>query len=295
MAELKWFPYLLAMLANICFGTASLAFEKFSISKSPFWMNQLKVSVAFVGFMLTFLCVEHYVHLSLSGNLYLLASGFLGLCVGDLFIFKALTKLGPSRTLVLYSFQPFLLALYGFLFLSQTISNLQVLAIFCMIGCVLTFVLERRQKEGALNLGAFFIAFAGIVLDAVGVMLSRQAYEGCPELGSFQANTLRAAGALFGFLLIHPQSYRLLYLDLKTMPKPDLKLAVGASILGTYVSLGFYMRALKTGHLATLTAISITLPIWVSLIEHLKLKTWPNRYLWLAFALFITGFVLMNL
>jgi drug/metabolite transporter (DMT)-like permease len=67
-----------------------------------------------------------------------------------------------------------------------------------------------------------------------------------------------------------------------------------ACIFGTFLSLTFYLSALKTAHIATLTAISITSPVWVSLIEHVHLKSWPSRYLWSAFALFLVGFVLMQ-
>jgi drug/metabolite transporter (DMT)-like permease len=287
-------PYLFAVCANICFGTASISFSRFAKSHSASFINQLKVSIAFVCFVIAFFLFEHYAVLSFSGNAYLLSSGFIGLCVGDLFLFRALANLGPSRTLILYSFQPFLLATYGYLFLGQTLSNQQVFAIFCMMACVFTFVWERNRSHGKFEFLAFFTAFLGIFFDAVGVMLSRQAYEGAPELGTFQVNATRAAGALIGFLLIRPSSFARVFREVKALPPSDQKIAVGASFLGTFISLSFYLQALKTAHVASLSAISITLPIWASLIEHVKLKKWPSPYLWCAFSLFLIGFVLMN-
>jgi drug/metabolite transporter (DMT)-like permease len=288
-------PYLLMVCANICFGTGSITFAKFAKSRSPSWMNQVKVSVAFICFVVAFFLLEPYVPLSLSGIFYLLGSGFIGLCVADLFLFRAFTTLGPSRTFVLFSFQPFLLAIYGYLFLGQTLSNQQALAVLCMVGCIFAFIYERKKAEGRFHFLAFFTAFLGIFFDAIGVMLSRQAYEGNPYLGSFQGNMMRALGALIGFFLVSPKSYAKIFQDVKTMPAPERNLVIGASFLGTFVALSFYLRALKTAHVATLVAVSITLPIWVSLIEHVKQKSWPNRYLWFAFALFLTGFALMNL
>ncbi len=295
MSSLTYFPYLLAIGANLCFGTASIAFSRFSVSHSPGWINQLKVSVAFIGFLIAFFVLESYVSLSLTGNAYLLASGFMGLCVGDLFLFRAFATLGPARTLVIYSFQPFLLALYGYFFLGQTLSLYQTCAVFCMIMCVLTFLWERNRTHGKFDLAAFSVAFLGVLFDAIGVMLSREAYETSADLGSFQVNATRALGALIGFFLLNPKSYSRLYKDVVQMEKPDRMLALGASFLGTFISLSLYLRALKTAHVATLTAISITLPVWVSLIEHVKLKVWPNHYLWFAFFLFILGFTFMNL
>ena len=168
MSDRMIYPYLLAIGANLCFGTATIAFSKFVRLHSANFVNQLKVSVAFICFIAAFFSLEHYTFLSLSGNLYLLGSGFLGLCVGDLFLFRAFATLGPARTLVLYSFQPFMLACYGYVFLRQGLTNTQAIAIICMIGCVFTFVLERNRTHGKFDLLEFGGAFLGIFFDAIG-------------------------------------------------------------------------------------------------------------------------------
>ncbi len=287
-------PNLLAIGANLCFGTASIVFSRFALSHSPQWINQLKVSVAMIGFLIAFFLVESFTPLPLKGHVYLLASGFLGLCLGDFFLFRAFTTLGPARTLVLYSFQPFLLGIYGYFFLGQILTTAQAFAILCMILCVFTFVLERGRKSGKFDIHYFGYAFLGICFDAIGVMLSRQSYEMDIHLGSFQANATRAAGALLGFFIIKPKSFVTLTHHLVHMNPRERNLAIGASFIGTFVSLSLYLKALKTAHVATLVAISITLPIWASLIEHIRKKEWPNRYLWTAFLLFLIGFVSMN-
>jgi drug/metabolite transporter (DMT)-like permease len=170
----------------------------------------------------------------------------------------------------------------------------QLAAIVCMIGCVLVFMWERKQTHGKIDLSHFGMAFLGILFDAGGVMMTRQAYEFTPSLGSFQVNATRAFGALLGFFILNPKSFSVIFSEVKLMKPKDQQLLIGASFLGTFVSLYLYLRALKTAHVATLSAICITLPIWVSLIEHTRDKTWPNRYLWTAFAIFLLGFYLMN-
>ena len=294
MVDPLMMPYLLAIGANLCFGTASIVFSRFAMSHSPTWMNQLKVSIAMVGFLIAFFLLESFTHLPWNGHLSLLGSGFIGLFLGDLFLFRSFATLGPSRTLVLYSFEPFILGIYGYFLLGQTLSISQFLAIFCMILCVFTFVLERNRKIGKWDLKSFGYAFLGIFFDSVGIMLSRQAYETDAHLGSFQANATRALGALIGFFILSPKSYSKLARDVVNMVPKERRLALGASFLGTFVSLSLYLKALKTAHIASLSAISITLPVWVSLIEHIRQKEWPNRYLWTAFFLFLIGFVLMN-
>jgi drug/metabolite transporter (DMT)-like permease len=288
-------PYLLAVGANLCFGTASITFSRFAKRFSATWVNQLKVSVALVGFLFAFFALESFVHLPPAGHAYLLASGLVGLCLGDFFLFRSLAELGPTRTLVLYTFEPLLVGTYGYLFLGQGLSPFQGLAILCMVACVLTFMLERNRETGSFGVRAFAFAFLGVFLDAVGVMLSRQAYEQDPGLGPFQVNATRALGALAGFLVLNPRFPVKLTTDLLRLDRRDRTFALGACVLGTFLSLSLYLAALKNAHVATLTAISITSPVWVSLIEHLRLRSWPNRFLWTAFGLFLTGFILMQI
>lgn len=283
-------PYLFAIASNLCFGTASIRFSYYAARFSPGWMNQFKVTVALIGFLIAFLFLESFVPLSSTGWFALLGSGMIGLFLGDWFLFQAFAHLGATRTLVLYSFQPFLLGLYGFLFLGQILNGFQVLAILFMIACVFTFVLERNRQVGHFDLKHFFYAFLGILFDAMGVVLSREAYEQFPSLGSFQANATRAFGALLAFMILKPSSVFIIRNDLKTLSNRESFDLLGAVLLGTFLSLAFYLHALKTAHVASLTAISITGPIWVSLIEHLRERKLPNAYFVLAFVFFLVGF-----
>jgi threonine/homoserine efflux transporter RhtA len=288
-------PYFFAILSNLCFGTASIRFSQLAKRFSSAWMNQVKVTIAFFGFVAAFFAFETYVPLNGSAFFALFGSGIIGLFLGDWFLFQAFAHLGATRTLVIYSFQPFLIALYGFFFLNQHLNHYQILAILCMIGCVFTFLLERTKQVGHWDLKYFSFAFLGIFFDALGVVLSRQAYEQFPDLGSFQANGLRATGAVIAFILFQPSSIKKILFDFKKLGNSLRFQAVGASLLGTFLSLSLYLHALKTAHVASLTAISITGPLWVSLIEHGREKKWPSHYLWIAFGFFIIGFLFLSL
>lgn len=223
----------------------------------------------------------------------LVLSGFTGLCFGDIFLFRAFTTLGPARSLVLYSFQPLMLGLYGYFFLNQFFSLNQTLAVICMIFCIFIFMLERNKLTGSWDLRSFVWAFLGITLDAIGVMLTREAYEMDPSLETFQVNVIRCMGALFGFLILSPKSYLNIVKDLTVLRKREISLLVGSAICGCFLSLTLYLAALKHAHVGTLTAIAITGPVWVSLLECLYHRRLPNMYLVVAFSFFLAGFYLM--
>ncbi len=289
------FPYILAIGANLSFGTASIIFSKYAKRFNPIWVNRLKASVALTAFLILFLMFESPVSLGMAPLLFLMASGFLGLCVGDFFLFRAFTELGPTRTLVLYSFQPLFLGIYGYFFIGQTLSSNQFFAILCMIACVITFILERNKSTGKWGMGSFSFAFLGILFDAFGVMLTRSAYENTPALGPAEANTIRALGAVLGFVVLSPLAFRTQLNDLKRLERKDSIEILSSCVLGTVISLTLYLTALKTAHVATLTAIAITGPVWVSILEHFKSKTLPNRHLVIAFGFFFVGFALLTI
>lgn len=285
--------YALGIAANLSFSTASMVFSIYAKKFSSMWINQVKVFTAFLAFVLAMVVSQDMVALSVSTTTLLLLSGLSGLCIGDIFLFRAFTTLGAGRSLVLYSFQPLMLGLYGYFFLNQIFSLNQTLAVICMIICVFIFMVERSRSTGSWDMKSFVWAFLGITLDAIGVMLTRQAYELSPGLETFQVNVIRCLGALIGFLLISPKSYLLVFKDMIALRKREQTLIIGAAICGCFLSLTLYLAALKYAHVGTLTSIAITGPVWVSMLESLYQKKLPNSYLLGAFAFFLTGFYLM--
>lgn len=285
--------YALAIGANLAYSSASMIFSLFAKRFSSFWMNQVKVLTAFVAFVAAMFYTDQMVSVSPTVLGLLLLSGLSGLCAGDIFLFKAFTTLGPARSLVLYSFQPLMLGLYGFFFLSQLFTLNQTLSVICMIICIFIFMLERNKLTGSWDLRSFMWAFLGITLDALGVMMTREAYELEPGLETFQVNVIRCIGALVGFFLISPKSYLALPREIWSLRKREMTLLFGSAIGGCFLSLTLYLAAVKYAHVGTLTAIAITGPVWVSLLECLYYRRLPNKFLVGAFVFFMAGFYLM--
>lgn len=285
--------YALAIGANLTYSTSSMIFSLYAKRFSSMWINQIKVFTAFIAFLIAMFYTNQLTSVSTTQVSVLFLSGFMGLCLGDIFLFRAFTTLGPARSLVLYSFQPLMLGIYGYFFLSQLFSVNQTLSVICMIVCIFIFMLERNKTTGSWDFRSFIWAFLGITLDAIGVMLTREAYEMNAGLETFQVNVIRCMGALAGFLLLSPKSYIIAAKDFIGLRKREMSLLVGASFCGCFLSLTMYLAALKYAHVGTLTAIAITGPVWVSMLECLYHRRLPNFYLIGAFAFFLTGFYLM--
>lgn len=287
--------YSLAIGANLAFSTASMVFALYAKRFTSMWINQIKVFVAFIAFFGAMMISGQITPVSWTSTGLLLLSGFAGLCIGDIFLFRAYVTLGAGRSLILFSCQPLMLGIYGYFFLSQTFSLNQTLAVVCMIICIFIFMLERNKQTGSWDLKSFMWAFLGISMDAIGVMLTRSGYEYGPGLETFQVNLIRCLGGIIGFLLISPKSYWLVTKDMIALKKREISLIIGASLCGCFFSLALYLAALKYAHVGTLTAISITGPVWVAMLESIYHRRPPNLYLVGAFVFFLTGFYLMVL
>ncbi len=283
----------MAIGANLTFSTASMFFSIYSTRFNPVWMGTVKVTFAMLAFIIAMLLSGQTNSVPLSAMALLFFSGLGGLCGGDIFLFKAFTTLGAGRTLVMFSFEPLMLGLYGYFFLNQIFTMNQILAVMCMVVCIYIFMLERSKQTGSWDFKSFVWAFTGITLDAVGVMMTRSAFEISPGLETFQVNVIRCAGALVGFLIISPKIFIQFPKDIWNFNVRDKVIIVGASVGGCFISLALYLAALKYAHVGTLTAISITGPVWVALLESVYFKRWPNRYLVGAFVFFLMGFYLM--
>lgn len=285
--------YLYAIGANLTFSTAGLIYSFYARKFSPIWIGQVKVTVATIAFILAFFLAENFVPLSSTAFILLFLSGLGGLCVGDILLFRAFATLGAARSLVLFSFQPLLLGVYGFFFLDQIFTVNQTIAVLCMIVCVYVFMMERKGLTGSWDTRSFLWAFGAICLDAFGVMLTRTAYEMTPGLETYEVNIVRCFGALAGFFLIKPSSFKLIVGDLRKLKLKENFIIIGSGVGGCFIALALYLAALKHAHVGTLTAISITGPVWVSLLECLYHRRLPNRFLSVAFIFFLAGFYLM--
>jgi drug/metabolite transporter (DMT)-like permease len=270
-----------------------MVFSLYATRFSSMWINQVKVFTAFVAFSVALIISQNFISLGIYPTSLLLLSGLSGLCFGDIFLFRSFATLGAGRSLVLFSFQPLMLGIYGYFFLGQFFSPNQTLAVVCMIICIFIFMLERSKSTGSWDLKSFMWAFLGITLDAIGIMLTRSAYENEPALETFQVNVIRCVGALIGFFLISPKSYGVVFSDFKALRKREMSLLLASGFFGCFLSLTMYLAALKYAHVGTLTSIAITGPVWVSILECLYYRRWPNFYLLGAFSFFLTGFYLM--
>lgn len=253
--------------------------------------------MAWICFLITISVFQLVIPLPGAVILALLLSGLVGLCIGDLFLLKAFADLGSGRTLMLFGFQPFILGLFDYALFGQVLPASKFIGVLFLVGCVIAFSWESLRLQGHWGTAGLINAFFGILLDAGGLVLTRWSFQSVSELSPFFANSIRASGALLGFaaLFLYPPNRKFFFKPFLNLAPRDRWIATGGAVLGTYVSLSFYLHAVQIGPLAMVSAIAGTAPLVASLVEVLRGRRAFTSFLFVGSVLFIIGFGIMTL
>lgn len=288
---------MLALGANIAFSTASLFYATYSEKYSAEWVNYFKAIVATLGFALMVFIFGFHGHAETKSYILLVLSGASGLFIGDIFLLKAMASIGAGRTLMLFGFSPLILGVSSYFLFNQTLDPQKLLAVLCLVGCLWSFALEGFKTKGKWELKGLMFALIGVLMDNAGVLMTRQSFEISPDMSPFQANFVRALATVVGFsaMALIP-FFKFKPLDFWKAMDRKTTITMGIiSFLGTCISLGFYLQAIKIGHLATVSAVAVTSPLFATLLEILTKKKKANRYLFAGLLFFISGFLILVL
>jgi drug/metabolite transporter (DMT)-like permease len=257
-------------------------------------MNAFKVSIATGILVLLSPWLQDFSSMSSVTFISFLISGLIGLAIADLFILQAFSDLGPSRTLMLFGFQPLIIGVLNWLIFSQTLRTNQFYAVIFLIGSLIIFSFESKRSTGTWNMRGLSFALIGVCLDAAGVILTRNGFNDSPDLHMLNGHFIRCCGALIGFAFIRIFVAKINFVEkFRHLNLKDRALVVFGSFLGTFLSLCFYLTAIKIGNISTISSVAITGPLFAGIFECALQKKWPSKYLILATICFIFGFYIL--
>ncbi|WP_424244926.1 drug/metabolite transporter (DMT)-like permease [Elusimicrobium posterum] len=285
-------PYIFALASNFSFGLGSQIFTKFSRKVSPLWMTAFKDSAGCILFLITALILGGFTIIPLKYLSAFFLSGIVGLALGDLMLLNSFAKMGPGRTMMIYSFQPLYLGVSSYFLFGQTIDKTKFLSIIFFVICLFIFALESYKKSGHWNVKTMLIALCAVTMDGTGVLLSRYAFDGT-GISVIEGNFYRSLASIFAFAIILNVFKIKFFAKLKRMTMKTKLLAFSGAVLGVYLALVFYLSAVKTGNLAAVSSVSITSALFASIFECIFTKKLPSKYLIISFIFFIIGMYLL--
>jgi len=282
--------YIYALAANLSFAVGVQFFTHFARRTSSLWVNCFKAAVAAVLFAVTLSLQGGFHSLGYGYAALFFASGMIGLGLADVFLIKAFSLMGPGRTMMLFGFQPLVIGVVSYFAFGQAVDVRKIYAIFFFVVCLFIFSLESFKKQGHWNVKASLFGLSGVVLDGFGVLITRYAFNNSPGISTTEGNFYRAVGALLLFAFLSRFKPFEFFVKLKALSRAHLLWITLGSVAGTYLSLMFYLSAVRySGALAAVSGIAITGTLFSSVFECLADRKAPSAYLLVAFVFFLAG------
>jgi drug/metabolite transporter (DMT)-like permease len=256
-----------------CWALSVVMIKRVGDDVPAFALNLLKCSVALLLLIPTLLLIEgpRWPNLSGAQVMMLMASGLIGIGIADTLYFSALKALGATRTAIIGNlFSPFVIAL-SFVFLDERMNLIQGLGfVLVMAGVVLVNGVPDadgrpvRALARGIALGCLSIALMAIAIVMVKRLLETESF--------LWVTTLRVFAGWLGLVVIFGLRGELL--ALRTLPWRTFHwpMLIGASVLGTYLSLMLWLAGYKYTDASIASVLNESASVFIVLLAWAWLK-----------------------
>lgn len=252
-----------ALFTAISWTFSSLTFGKISKEYDTQVANFLRVTIGTI--MVGFVCLFGSRHLFLPTdvtweNLKIISlSGFIGMFLGDLFLFKAYNMIGARVTMLIMALSPIIVSIIDFLFLGVTLFTIQIFAILitCLGIILVIFKTEDKKISLGFSVKGLFYAFLATLGQSLGVILTKL---GSTTYDSLATSQIRLGVAIFffGTVVLYEGKAR------ETIKMITSKRALSLLLIGTFFSvfgIAALIEAFKSANASIASTISSTSPI----------------------------------
>jgi len=170
---------------------------------------RLIVGISFIA-IFTFIAYGSPIPVNISSEswFWLGLSGFVGVFLGDLFLFKAFTITGPRVALLVMSLAPPMAALISWIVLGESLTTLGFIGMMVTLSGICLVILMRKKGEDEKKKSFKFryhpkgilFAFLGAIGQASGLVMSKVGLS--TTTNPFYGSEIRLFAGLFGFILL---------------------------------------------------------------------------------------------
>jgi drug/metabolite transporter (DMT)-like permease len=203
-------------------------------------------------------------------------SGVLGLTLGDAALFQAFIMVGPRITMLIFSVSPIFAALIGWLFLSESISLPQILAISVTLAGI-AWVTASQGKNLPDNIDqktfrkGLFYAFLGAIGQTVGLFTAKMGLaDNFSTVSGIVMRMVTATIAIWFWTILSKKSKETFQI-LKENPKA-LKQIIIATMIGPIVGVWLSLVSVQSTDLGIATTLQSLPPIFLLPISYYLFK-----------------------
>jgi len=267
---------LAALSVAFIWTASSLLFEIATKCVGVLVVNVVRLFMAFV-----MLCVFCYVQRGVAIPydatpkqwLFLSFSGIIGFVFGDWCLLKSFELSGSRISMLFLAINPAIAALLGFIFISENLGLMALLAMIITFTGIVIAVFSRNKKgDSPITIKGILYGFGAALGQAIGIILSKK---GMGNYDAFAATQIRVLAAFIGFvfyLILNKQVTPIL--KSFYLPKTMLILAL-ASFLGTCLGVGLSLFSIQHTNAGIASSIMSIVPVLIIVpsVIFLKQKT----------------------
>lgn len=196
--------------------------------------------------------------------IWLSLSGFIGLTLGDMCLFKAFVLVGSRISALIMAFVPVISALISWLFLGEFLSARDQIGMMMTIVGVIMVVMRGRTREKGVRsrypLIGLLLAFGGATGQSIGLVFSKY---GMGTYDAFAANQIRLLAGLAGFILIFLVSGRWKKLPVVMRSGSGMLFTSVGSFFGPFIGVSLSLYAVQHTQVGVAATIIALVPIFI--------------------------------
>lgn len=268
---------LAALLTSVLWALSAVGFSNATRELGAQVTNRLRVGLAF-GALLLINTVLYAQPIPVAAGWgrwgWLTLSGFLGLALGDAFLFSCYRELGPRLGLLLLSLAPVFGAGLAWGLFGETLTLGQSVGILITLGGIAWVVAARREGAGAQagdgRRGVLFGLLAALC-QAAGLVLSKQAMgDNFPPFAATLIRLLAAVGSLWLGALVQRQVGATVQ-QVRTHPV-GLRWAIFGAFFGPVLGVSASLFAVQQAEVGVASALMALPPVVMLPISHFFYK-----------------------
>jgi drug/metabolite transporter (DMT)-like permease len=203
-------------------------------------------------------------------------SGVIGLVLGDTFLFKSFTEIGPRVSMLLMSSNPAIAAILAFVILGETLSLWVILGIIATLFGIYLVIMDKSPKEVVsgfkMTKKGIFYGFMSAVGQGVGLVVAKMAFTDS-HIDSLVATFIRITASIIVFIPIalvlkkYPNPFK----QMKNDHKLFYMIFLG-SIIGPYLGITLSFLAINYTKVGIASTLMSTTPILMLPLSHFIYK-----------------------
>jgi len=277
MPRIPFLGEIMSLMAAVIWAFAVIMFKKSGEKIHPLALNLFKNLLAFVLFIPTILLVEGMLirRAPAGDSLILLASGALGIGIGDTLYFHSLNLIGAGLSAIVVCLYSPLIIFLSVVGLGESLSLLQVGGACLIVLAIFVATYERERSAPAKNLAAgILFGVLANAANAVSIVMAKRVLERSPLFWTAEVRLLSGIVVLALILVFLPGRKRIVAPLFANERWPS---TIIGSLAGAYIAMAVWLAGMKFAPASVSSALNQTSTIFIFIFARFILREPVNR------------------